>query len=194
MTTQHPNDFIGATSQGIWFGVGYGYGDDPGLNFATAALGNNVSTRLALAPASSQWSLYWFDANGYEAALYFESGGFSYYTAAGTTFVPVADMTAFHTFGTHLYEGNVSYFLDGTPLASASAIATGFPNFLLLGDGSATDVSGFGSLRVDSLSITVNAGAPVPEPADVAVWLAGAALAGAALWRRRGGMAARADE
>jgi hypothetical protein len=99
--------------------------------------------------------------------------------------VPLADMTSFHTFGTHLYQGNVSYFLDGTLLTSAPAITSGLTNFLLLGDGSATDVSGYGSLRVDSLSITVNAGAPVPEPADVAVWLAGAVLAGTVISKSR---------
>jgi hypothetical protein len=71
MTTQHPLDFLGATSQGIWFGLGYGYNDDPGIGFASTALGNSVVTRLALAPSSSEWSLYWFDANGYEAAVNF---------------------------------------------------------------------------------------------------------------------------
>lgn len=185
MTTQHPNDFPGATSQGIWFGIGYGYGDDPGINFADAVHGNNVTARLALAPASSEWSLYWFDANGYEAALYLETGGFSYYTSAGTTFVPVSDMTAFHTYSTQLFQGNVTYFLDGSLLAQSTAIATGFPNFLLLGDGSASTVTGYGSLLVDSLSITVNAGAPIPESATSAAWLAGAALAGTVMLRRR---------
>ena len=184
MTTQHPGDFPGATSQGIWFGRTDGFGDPASISFADAAHGNNVTARLALAPASSEWSLYWFDASGYEAALNFYSNGFSYYTAAGETFVPLANMTTFHEFNTHLFAGNVSYFLNGSLLAQAPAIATGFPNFLVLGDGSATDVSGFGSLLVDSLSITVNAGAPVPEPAAAAGFLAGAALA-AAWWRRR---------
>lgn len=193
MTTQHPGDYAGATSQGIWFGRTDGYGDPSNFSLAPAALGNNVTARLALAPNSSEWSLYWFDANGYEAAIYLVSNGFTYYTAAGGTFVPVADMNAFHDFGTHLHNGVVSYSIDGVSLAGGPAIATGFPNFLLLGDGSATDVSGYGSLLVDSLSITVNAGAPIPEPSSFGLALAGATLCGSIARRRRNASVAVAE-
>jgi hypothetical protein len=187
MTTEHPNDYVGATSKGIWFGLGYGYGDDPGIGFTWNALGNDVTTRLALAPSSSQWSLYWFDANGYEAAIYFENTGFTYYTAAGATFVSVADMTAFHTYGTHLYQGQVTYTLDGSMIAHSAAIGGGPGGLMIFGDGSATDVSGYGSLLIDSLTLTVGTAAPIaiPEPAEAAFGFGALALAGLALQRRR---------
>jgi hypothetical protein len=50
MTTQHPADFFGATSQGIWFGRTDSYGDPSSFNLGSAALGNNVTLRAALSP------------------------------------------------------------------------------------------------------------------------------------------------
>ncbi|MDX2109014.1 MAG: PEP-CTERM sorting domain-containing protein [Verrucomicrobiota bacterium] len=167
-------------SEGIWFGISNtgNYYDYANIFLANTSLGNNVTTRLALAPGSSQWSLYWYDASGSGAALYLEANGFTYYTSTAATFVPVADMNAYHTFGTHVYEGQVTYSFDGVLLAEGTApYAPGAAGFLLFGDGSATDVSGYGTLLVDSLSISVEAGAPaIPEPATTAAFLAGAVM------------------
>lgn len=64
MTTVHPNDYAGAPSLGIWFGRGDWYNDSPGFNFAPTTEGNRIDARMALAPNSSEWSLYWYDASG----------------------------------------------------------------------------------------------------------------------------------
>lgn len=187
MTTEHPNDYVGASSKGIWFGLGYGYGDDPGIGFASSSLGNSVTTRLALAPSSSQWSLYWFDGNGYEAALNFYDNGFSFYRASGGVFVSVPDMTSFHTYGTYLFGGVVTYSFDGVLIGEGPAIAGGPGGLMIFGDGSATDVSGYGSLLVDSLTLSMATGAPsvIPEPSQTAFGLGAFALAGMAWQRRR---------
>jgi hypothetical protein len=165
MNTVHPNDFAGSTSQGIWFGRTDNYNDPSvGLNLALTTAGNTVETRLALAPNSSEWSLYWYDSSSRGAAFYLLTNGFSYYLDGVERFQPLSDMTGFHTYGSHIYNGEVSYYLDGMLLDRGQAL-NGPANFLLLGDGSAGSVSGYGSLLVDYMNITVNAGpAPVPEP------------------------------
>lgn len=181
-------------SEGIWFGVTNNYSDPSSFSLANTADGNLVRARLALAPDSSQWSLYWFDASGRGSSFDFQENGFAYsYRDALdqdtiTHFVPVADMTTFHTFTSYVLAGQVSYFFDNTYLGGGLGLG-GTSNFLLLGDGSATDVSGYGTLRVDSLEIitAVGASAPaqaVPEPSTFAVLAGALALAGAA-WRRQ---------
>lgn len=181
MTTVNPNDYAGATSLGIWFGRTDGYGDPSGFNLAPTSGGNRVDLRSALAPNSGEWSLYWYDSSGYGVGFYFLANGFYYALGGGSHFVPVTDMTAFHTYSSQIYNGQAHVFLDGTPLDSGPAVA-GISNFLLLGDGSATDVSGYGSLLVDSLRITVNSG-PVPVPEPNAITIIALALIGGGVAR-----------
>jgi hypothetical protein len=186
MRTQHPNDFSGATSQGIWFGRTDGYGDPSSFNLASTSDGNRVDVRMALGANSSEWSLYWYDASGYGAALYLLNNGFNFYTQNSSYFVPVADMTQFHTYSTHVQNGLVNYFFDGNLLTSDAAIA-GPSNFLLIGDGSAGSLSGYGTLLIDSMAITVEAGAaPIaaPDSLNSALGLLGAMAAGVVLRRR----------
>lgn len=179
MYTQHPNDFSGATSQGIWFGRTDGYGDPSSFSLSPTSAGNHVDARLALGANSSEWSLYWYDTSGYGCGFYFLNNGFYF---GSFPFHALADMTSFHTFGSHIYNGQAYYYLDGALLGSEPA-ASSISNFLLLGDGSAGDLSGYGSLRVDYLDIVTDAGpAVVPEPGVVAfsglglLWLGGRAL------------------
>lgn len=175
MRTRHPNDYLGAPSLGIWFGITGGYGDPSGLGLANTVEGNRVETRMALGANSSEWSLYWYDASGYGCGLYLMENGF-FYGGGGVNngFMPRADMNSFHTYGTHIQNGEVAFYFDGVEFARGPA-ATGLSNFLLLGDGSATDVTGYGTLLVDSMTITVNAGPiPVPEPTAAALIFVGA--------------------
>ncbi len=170
MTTQNPRDFAGATSQGIWFGLGYSYNDNPAIGFSGTETGNNVTTRVALAPNSSEWGLYWYDASGQGVSVAINADGFTAYfrnptSGADSIFVPIADMTSFHTLSTHVYQGQASVYVDGSLIGTGLALS-GSNGLMVFGDGSASDVSGYGSLLVDSLSITINAGlAPIPEPA-----------------------------
>lgn len=174
MTTRHPSD--GGGSLGIWFGRTSGYGDPSNFNLASTAEGNRVDVRLALAADSSEWSLYWYDTDGYGASLYLQNNGFTYWTAAGATFVPRGDMTSFHTYSTHVQDGKVGYYFDGVLLTQGTA-GTGLANFLLLGDGSATDITGYGSLRVDGMSVTVAAGVITPGTTPAGVPEGGSTLA-----------------
>ncbi len=177
--------------QGIWFGRTDGYLDPSSFSLTNTAEGNLVRARLALAPNSTEWSMYWYDSSGYGSSFYFLNGGFQYYTAAGSTFV-AADMTQFHTFTSYVLAGQVSYFFDNTYLGGGAAF-TGASNFLLIGDSSASTISGTGSMRLDYLQIDVDLdGAapviappnPVPETGATA-GLVAAALAGFAVRRRR---------
>jgi hypothetical protein len=96
-------------------------------------------------------------------------------------------MTAFHTYGTYLYNGVVTYSFDGALIGEGPAIGGGPGGLMVFGDGSASDVSGYGSLLVDSLTLSMGTGAPVviPEPGQLALAFgACAGLAGLGLRRR----------
>ena len=171
MHTQHPNDFVGASSLGIWFGRTDNYGD-PSVDFSLASTveGNRVEVRLAMGTNSSEWSLYWYDANSRGAAFYFLDNGFHIYTATSDLFVPLATMTSFHTYASHVQGDKVFYYLDGALLATGTAQLAGVSNFLLIGDGSAGSLSGFGTFRIDWLDVTVHAG-PATPPAPAPIYL-----------------------
>jgi hypothetical protein len=168
-------------SEGIWFGVGHAYGDWPGIALANTASGNWVRMNVALSPGATDWSLYWYDANGYGSSLYLKDNGFDYSYGGATYFQPVADMTAFHTFTTYVLAGQVSYFFDNTYLGGGAAPLSGTTDFLLIGDGSAGNVSGVGTLYVDYLTIITAVGdtppSSVPEPAACAAFAGLGALA-----------------
>lgn len=165
-------------NQGIWFGRTSAYGDPSvGFDLAGTGDGNIVTMRAALGTASSEWSLYWYDANGYGSSFYLlaDSFRYSYYDTTTSMTVTntyvVADMTAFHTYQSYVLGGQVSYFFDDTYLGGGGALPNGPANFLLVGDSSANDHSGTGSFLLDSLTVTTAAlsyPAAVPEPAAAA--------------------------
>ena len=177
-------------SEGIWFGRTGGYGDPSGFSLANTAAGNWVRMNVALSPGATEWSLYWYDTDGYGSSLYLKNNGFEYYYGGGTYFQPVADMTSFHTFTTYILAGQVSYFFDNTYLGGGAALSSSTTNFLLLGDGSASTVSGTGTMYVDYLTIITAVGntppSSIPEPATCAAFAGLGALAlGFARSRRR---------
>lgn len=180
-------------SEGIWFGRTSGYGDPSSFNLADTASGNWVRARVALAPGATDWTLYWYDASGYGSIIDFTDAGFTIYmlgSPGGTLqgfFTPVADMTSFHTFTSYVLAGQVSYFFDNTYLGGGHAVE-GASNFLIIGDDSASTVSGTGSMLVDYMTIITAVGdtppSSIPEPAAAGA-LAGLAVLGLGLTRRR---------
>jgi hypothetical protein len=187
MNTYYPN-------QGIWFGRTSGYSDPSNFSLANTTDGNVVSLRFALSGGATDWSLYWYDADGYASGFSFKSDGIAYSYRDQSTgdpveaFLPVADMTQFQTVTSYILAGQVSYFANGSYLGGGQA-GSGTGNFLLVGDGSAATYSGTGSMYIDYLTIEtapLSVPSPVPEPSHLALML-GLGVAGGLLRKRQQG-------
>lgn len=168
---------------GIWFGRTE-LGGDPSVGFDLAGTGdgNIVTMRAALSAGATDWSLYFYDADGYGSDFELRADGVTFaYVAAGTSdavtdFHAIADMTVFHTYTSYVLGGQVSYFVDGQYLGGGASFTNGTTNFLLVGDSSGSTPTGTGSFYLDYLTVTTAAlsypaASPVPEPAATAAWL-----------------------
>jgi hypothetical protein len=185
---------------GIWFGNGSLIGYNPGWSLGSNSSGNYISITMALSAGAADWSLYFFDSSGYEAAIGWNpAGDYNLPTQAGFTyfyanpgnvgangFVSLDLSAAFHTFDILMKNGVVSYALDGAVLFTGGAYATGSTNLLVIGDGSGTSPTGTGSMYVDRLIVdtapTFDTLSTVPVPAALPLFLSGAGLLG---WLRR---------
>lgn len=179
---------------GVWFGNGSMIGYYPGWSLGDAASGNYFSLTMRLDQNSADWSFYFYDLNGYGAAITFNpaggyyspmQSGFQYSWADAnhqwqSTFVAADLSSGFHTFETLLKNGNVDYALDGQLLFSGFAGQAGAANLLVIGDGSGSTGTGTGRMSIDRVVFdtapTISHLASVPVPA--AAWLFGAGLLG----------------
>lgn len=158
---------------GVWFGRHTStYGDPAGFNLGSALDGNRVEARIALGESSSEWNLHFTDNAGGLASFYFLNNGFQIRYDNTTATINVADMTSFHTYAAHVHNGQVLYLFDGDIVGMGSAIQAD-ANILLVGDDSGSTPTGYGSMRLDYLTINTAAGV-IPEPSStVLVMLAG---------------------
>jgi hypothetical protein len=171
-----------AFGEGIWFGAGYAYGDNPAWNLADNTTGNSLSLRARVSADGTEWSAYLADGSQF-AGLTFNNTSVQYQTATALVTYPL-DGTQFHTYGFLLKGGNVTYLVDGTTVYSGPSVAsTGYIG--LVGDGSATTISGTGSFYLDYATWDNTPVAPVPEPEQYAL-ITLLACAGFAGWRRWG--------
>jgi hypothetical protein len=191
---------------GVWFGWGAWYGNQPAWSPSSDAVGNHLSMDLSFSGDARDWSAYFYDQS-YTASMQFNPGtcpGGNCYagtTQAGvnllfgggatpTTQFVALDLSDQHTFEFLLKGGQVSYRIDGTAYSGAAWQASLGAPLLVIGDGSGSDPSGIGSMRVHGISFdnapTENVlVSTAPEPGAWALMLAGVGLAGAALRRRR---------
>lgn len=169
-----------AVGQGIWFGAGYAYGDNPAWNLSNNTTGNGLTLRAALSADATEWSAYLADGSQY-AGFSFNHDSVTYQTATALVAQPL-DGTRFHTYGFVLKGGDVTYQVDGATLYSGPSAAS-FGYIGLIGDGSATTLGGTGTFQLDYATFDSAPVTPVPEPRDYAV-LTLVACAGFAGWRR----------
>lgn len=187
-----------APGVGVWFGWGAWYSDTPGWTPGDSASGNHLGLSLSLSAGAADWSAYFYD-NQHYAAWQFNpthcsnncygvpaQQGVQYFYASAsspttllTGFVPL-DLTQQHSFDLLLKNGHVSYAIDGQVIYDGSAYQSGSIGapLLVIGDGSATTLSGEGSMtlygtRMDTAPV---ASSLVPEPSAGLLLLAGLGL------------------
>ena len=100
-----------AFGEGIWFGAGYAYGDNPAWNLSDNAIGNGLSLRARLSADATEWSAYLADGSRY-AAFIFNNTSVQYQTDTALVTYPL-DGTQFHTYDFVLKGGDVTYRVDG---------------------------------------------------------------------------------
>jgi hypothetical protein len=168
---------------GIWFGNGdHIAGLEVPWDVATNEQGNYVKIRMKLTPGSKDWSSYLYDQS--------HSGGFGFDDDQLTLFstgVPTEpldiDLTEYHTFEYLIRDGMVSYRLDESLVlyhgpGGEQSFGVGI---LVIGDGSASTVSGTGSMIIDHVTYMSEPAFDIPEPATAGL----AAIMGAGLLARR---------
>jgi hypothetical protein len=143
---------------GVWFGnhetwrpVAWPIGDSNAGNF--------LSVRAKVAPASGEWVAYLTDAsNGAQWTFYTDRVLFLVSTGAVTCAMDTT--AAFHDYAFLLKGGQVTYYLDGSPLFSGPASVWG-GRYVIIGDPSGTSmVNGYGSFMVDQVNIVTGVGSP----------------------------------
>jgi len=148
--------------------------------------------RSRLTEGSGQFSIYFTDSSSF-AGMYMNpvvvDDTVRLSLAGGDQLIDL-DVNQFNTFEFWLKDGVIVYGINGVLVGEGPAYPNG-SNVHVIGDGSATDVSGFGTMRVDWVTIRTGADfstAPdlpsgVPEPASMGL-LAGGLAAGAFLRRQ----------
>ena len=213
MTTNGTTSTLATTNfQGVWFGWGAWYGDQPGWTPGTSAAGNYLSLTAAFSPNAADWSAYFYDQSHAVSMLFAPTpcppadNCYNYAPATGVNIYfrdplnsggAVSQFVSLDPSLTHTYEfllkgGAVSYRIDGTAYTGlAQEVSLGAP-LLVIGDGSGSSPSGVGSMKISGVQFDnaysanqLSSIAAVPEPATWAMMLGGFGLAGASLRRRR---------
>lgn len=203
-----------ANTRGVWFGWQQG-SNTPAWAPASNANGNYLDLTMSLGAGAREWSAYFYDGtrggafqfnpvtncngNATDCTLAdYQSGVTMSFVTAGNVaadiFVPM-DLTVSNRFEMLVKGTRVDYRINGR-LYSGLAGASG-SRILLVGDGSGSTRTGFGSMTITGVSFETAPAfseledlspppvSAVPEPASWVMLLAGFGLAGATMRRRR---------
>lgn len=178
---------------GIWFGWHHDHGNSY-WSLGSDTQGTYVNVRAMLTPGSTEWSIYLYDGS-YLASFYLLGDRFQYIvpdTGGGITANIYANMNVYRNYEFWIKDGMVAYAVDGTVWYAGPAYAASTNRYLIIGDGSGSDISGTGTMKIDYATILTAsdfASAPamplvatVPEPESFA--LCGLGLGVATLGRR----------
>jgi hypothetical protein len=202
-----------ANNVGVWFGWGATYSDPaPNWTPGTPAQGNYFNMSASFSSGATDWSAYLLDTTHEAAMIFNDTGcngnagscyginlgaaqqGVTVYHAevsgSTSTFVSL-DLTQTHSFEFLLKNGQVAYRVDGQVIFAGAAFSVPYGNpLLVVGDGSATTLTGRGSMTIHGVGFdnapTLNTlVTTVPEPETYALMLAGLGLVGFAARHRK---------
>lgn len=193
---------------GVWFG-NYSAYNPPGWSIAGNAQGNYLAMTARFSLDAADWSAYMSDGTRYAAMIFNPTGCDSYIQScypfparpgvelyfggltpgSGYTQFVDLDSTQYATYEWLLLGDNVTYRINGRSYSDRS-IPTGASQLLIIGDGSATNLTGTGAMQISRVSFDA---APafstlpdtVPEPASWTMLIAGFGLVSAVMRRRR---------
>lgn len=192
---------------GVWFGWGTSYGNQPSWSLGTSGEGNQLSLSASFSADAADWQAYVRDGS-YEAVITFNptpchnqvcygmtpaSGVNIFFADADNPGAQTGQFIALDTTQQHSYEfllknGAASYRIDGQ-VYSGAARQTSDSRLLVIGDGSGGDPTGVGSMTVYGVVLdnapAADALTPVPEPGEWAMMMAGLGLVGAITRRRK---------
>lgn len=162
-------------------------------SLGSTSQGNYVKLQSKVSSNGEGWTMYLLDGAN-EAMFWFDANLTRYYTAGlESPYTVFMNNTNIHTFEFWMKNGISAYAIDGNVVYVGAAFTASTGKFLIIGDGSAYDTHGAGSMTVRSVTVYSGAdfsSAPTmpnqvstPEPASIAV--AGLGLAALGFLRRR---------
>ncbi|MGA1865406.1 MAG: hypothetical protein ACMUHX_10115, partial [bacterium] len=141
---------------GIWFGNYSAYGDPVPWQIADPAEGNFFSIRARLTPGSGEWSFYCHDGV-YSGSFYILEN--SVRCSGGLIDINV---NQYHDYSIFLKNGYLTQKIDGNTVYSGPAGNSSLNRkILIIGDGSGSNISGYGSMIIDEVIIDTEVEEPV---------------------------------
>ena len=155
---------VAAVGSTAWFG-NHATHDPVPWALSGSDPGNSLTIRTCLGPDSGEWFAYILDGD-YRASIQLDPGQVSVAIDGGEWVTRSLDTGAYHEYRFDLIYGMVRYKADGDVLYAGMADTSGSQKYLVVGDGSFTAPTGYGTMLVDDLVVETESPAPHPGDAD----------------------------
>ena len=177
---------------GVWFGWGAAYGDQPAWSPGSPGTGNYLRLTTQFTSNAADWSAYFYDTT-HAASLTFNptnclgdcygqpalQGTQLWFGIPGNptqsiaTFLPM-DLTQTHTFEFLLRGGSLQYRVDGQVYSGVAQQAGVSNSLLVIGDGSGSTATGVGSMSLSAVAMDtapafLELAGSVPEPSTLSL-------------------------